>query len=125
MFSQRLLWLDDNKSAVGLFPCNYQADIRIFSNRLLWLDDNKSAVGLFPCSHQADIRMFSQRLLWLDDNKSVAGLFPCNHQADIKMRSALLAVASRLQFCYKMTTSLLQAVLTTCRKSLKIRLHQN
>ena len=70
MSSPRLLWLDDDKSAAGLFPCDHQADIRMCSHRLLWLDDNKSAAGLFSCSHQADIRMCSHRLLWLGDNKS-------------------------------------------------------
>ena len=66
---------------------------KMCSHRLLWLDDNKSAAGLFPCSHQTDIRMSSPRLLWLDDNKSAAALFPCDHQADIQDVFTSLALA--------------------------------
>ena len=33
---------------------------------------SKSAAGLLPCSYQADITTRSHRLLRLDDNKSVA-----------------------------------------------------
>ena len=102
-----------SKSAAGLLPCCYQADIRMRSHRLLRLDYNKSAASwlfetFYPC------KLFQQLVASLQ-------MSSCN-KSDFHRLSATWR--SQQTWCNLLTTCSKPVKSTTCSKSANIKLQQ-